>query len=81
MHQITFTVKCEWDPDAKVWFVESSNVPGLVGEAPTIEAMQQLLRVRVPELVALNMPNLRTKDCEVPLELLWTEHSNVRIAC
>ncbi|RPJ10181.1 MAG: DUF1902 domain-containing protein, partial [Deltaproteobacteria bacterium] len=31
-----------------------SNVPGLVGEAATLEAMMALLQVRVPEMLEEN---------------------------
>jgi hypothetical protein len=50
-----FKVTCNWDDEARVWYVAESNVPGLSAEAPTVEAMNQLLSVRIPELVELNM--------------------------
>ena len=77
-----FTVACEWDAEASVWYVAESNVPGLAAEAPTTEAMGRLLLELVPHLVQLNMPQLAGKqECEVPLELLWKQHANVRINC
>jgi len=33
---------------------ESNDVPGLVTEAPTLEALQAKIRVLVPELLELN---------------------------
>jgi hypothetical protein len=55
---VKFTVSCEWDADASVWYVSETDVPGLVAEAPTIEALDALLKDRVPELLQLNMPSL-----------------------
>ncbi len=54
-------IECRWDDEARVWYVEESNVPGLAAEAPTVEALDALLDVRVPELLALNMPYLRER--------------------
>ena len=55
-----FVVLAEWDPDAKVWVATSDDVPGLVTEAATMEALAQRLRVMVPELLALNVPGAQT---------------------
>lgn len=43
-----------WDSEALVWVATSEDVPGLVTEAETIEALTQKLRVMIPELVVLN---------------------------
>jgi len=49
-----FTVKADWDPEAKVWYVAESDVPGLATEADTIDQLVQKLRVMVPEMLELN---------------------------
>jgi hypothetical protein len=72
----SFSVRCEWDQEAKVWFVAESNVPGLSTEAPTQEAMSKKLLVMIPELVSLNDPD---GDEEVPLELLYACSTRVRM--
>ena len=46
-----YEIRVEWDAEAGVWYVEDSNVPGLVGEAATLEAMMALLQVRVLEML------------------------------
>ncbi len=71
-----YTVHCEWDPEAKVWYVVDSNVPGLATEADTPHALFEKLLVIIPELVELNEPD---GDEEVPLELLWSHQGNVRL--
>jgi hypothetical protein len=75
-----FKVVCEWDDEAKLWFVADSDVPGLVAEAPSREAMSELLQRRVPELLELNMPELADQHAErPPLELLIQSQQRVRI--
>jgi hypothetical protein len=36
-----------WDPEARVWIAESPDLPGLVTEAETVEA----LRAKIPAMV------------------------------
>lgn len=54
------TVQAIWDADAQVWVATSENVPGLVTEADTIEALTAKLRNMIPELLILN--NSISKD-------------------
>lgn len=43
-----------WDDEAQVWVATSEQVPGLVTEADTIEALLHKLATLVPELLRLN---------------------------
>ena len=63
-----YFVRAEWDADAAVWVATSDDVPGLVTEAETIEALDAKLRSMVPELLEANgcMP----ADGRVAVELL-----------
>jgi predicted RNase H-like HicB family nuclease len=63
-----YFVRAEWDADAGVWVATSDDVPGLVTEAPTIEALDAKLQVMVPELLEANgcMP----ADGAIAVELL-----------
>jgi predicted RNase H-like HicB family nuclease len=54
MEQCAYDVTATWDDEAKAWVAESNDVPGLVTEAPTLEALQAKIRVLVPELLELN---------------------------
>jgi predicted RNase H-like HicB family nuclease len=54
MAQIIYKVESFWDAEANVWVATSEDVPGLVTEAETIEALMQKLRGMIPELVMLN---------------------------
>lgn len=43
-----------WDSDASVWVATSEDVPGLVTESKTFDALLKKLRTLVPELLELN---------------------------
>lgn len=47
-------VKLTWDADACVWIAESDDVPGLVLESGSFDALIERVRVAVPELLELN---------------------------
>lgn len=49
-----YFVRAEWDSDSCVWVASSDDVPGLVTEADTIEALDSKLQTMVPELLELN---------------------------
>jgi predicted RNase H-like HicB family nuclease len=49
-----YHVRAHWDDDAKVWWAESDEVPGLASEAPTFEQLDENVRAIAPELLALN---------------------------
>ncbi len=81
MSAIVLRILCEWDDEANVWYVAESDVPGLSAEAPTVEAMNALLRVRIPELLELNRPDLCHRGEPVPLEILIQQRQRLRLAC
>ena len=43
-----------WDPDACVWVATSKDVPGLVLESGSYDALIERVRYAVPELLELN---------------------------
>jgi len=49
-----YRVHAIWDVEAGVWVASSDDVPGLVAEAATVEALMDDLRALVPELLELN---------------------------
>jgi predicted RNase H-like HicB family nuclease len=57
----TFQVKAHWDREARVWWAESDDLPGLVAEAATHEQLVADLLAIIPDLVALNLPDLRAE--------------------
>ena len=48
------TIKMTWDPEACVWIAESDDVPGLVLESGSFDALLERVRYAVPELLSLN---------------------------
>ena len=63
-----YFVRAEWDADAGVWVATSDDVPGLVTEAETIEALDLKLQSMVPELLEAN--GCFPSDGQVTVELL-----------
>jgi predicted RNase H-like HicB family nuclease len=49
-----YVIQATWDKVASVWVAESDDVPGLITEAKTFEALLKKLRTLVPELLELN---------------------------
>jgi hypothetical protein len=49
-----YQVEARWDGEAGVWVAESDDVPGLIAEAPSPNALTAKLRVLIPELLQLN---------------------------
>lgn len=64
----SYTVACQWDAEAQVWYVAETDVPGLATEAATLEEMERKLLRMVPELVELNESGGPSGD--VPFELI-----------
>jgi len=72
----SIVVHAFWDEEAGVWVAQSDDVPGLVTEADTTEALLAKLKVMIPELLEENdggeaMP-------EVPFSLMLEELRAVR---
>jgi hypothetical protein len=79
---MNFRIDCRWDDEARVWYVEESNVPGLAAEAPTVEALTALLNVRVPEMLSLNMPHvMREPEHPSSFEVVTHRQHELASAC
>lgn len=52
MHR--FTIKANWDAEASVWYVEDSDVPGLVAEGESVEELLEKIKILLPELIHMN---------------------------
>ncbi len=51
-----YTINLTWDAEAGVWIATSSDIPGLVLESGSFDALLERTRNAVPELLALNPP-------------------------
>ena len=49
-----YQVHARWDSEGGVWVAESADVPGLVAEAESPNALAKKLRVLIPELLEVN---------------------------
>ena len=64
------TVNAEWDPEAKVWVATSDDVPGLITEADSVEALAEKLSVMIPELLEANRALVDGTVRELPINLI-----------
>ncbi len=69
------TVNLIWDGEACVWIATSDDVPGLVLESGSFDALVEKVRFAVPELVSLNGTN-----CSRSLEVTFLSKRCERIA-
>lgn len=53
----SYIINVKWDGEAKVWWAESNDIPGLVSEALTFPDLVQNVLAVAPELIELNAPN------------------------
>ena len=61
-------VRAFWDAEARVWVAESDDVPGLITEAETIDALSDKLVVMIPELLEAN--NVEFALPEIPIHIM-----------
>jgi predicted RNase H-like HicB family nuclease len=67
-----YHIQADWDPEAGVWVATSDDVPGLVTESATIEALTEKLRIMIPELLEAN--ELLSEDISQPISFELTSH-------
>ena len=53
-----FEVQLHWDNEADVWIATSEDIPGLVLESGSVDALIERVRYAVPELIELNSLNV-----------------------
>lgn len=68
-------IKMTWDADARVWIAESDDVPGLVLESGSFDALVEKLRHAVPELLELN----GVPKAPLQLNLVSERHEQVAV--
>jgi len=56
-----YTVKFVWDDEAAVWIAESDDIPGLVLESGSLDALIERVRFAIPEFMELNGVDDNTK--------------------
>jgi len=69
------TVNAAWDPDAGVWWIEESNLPGLRLEAETLEALCD----KIPGAVADLLEDKVSEAFEVPIEIIAQTRTHAQV--
>ena len=54
---MNYVVNLIWDNEANVWIAQSEDIPGLVLESGSFDALIERVRFAVPELLELNNVN------------------------
>lgn len=67
-----YFVRAAWDEDARVFYVEDTNVPGLATEASNPAELEAKLTDLIPELLEAN-------DCALPESVSVTYHQESQI--
>ena len=49
-----YKIHFQWDSDAQVWVATSDDIPGLVLESGSYDALVERVRYAIPELLELN---------------------------
>ncbi len=68
-----YTVKLSWDDEAAVWVATSDDIPGLVLESGSFDALLERVRFAAPELLELN-------HSSTPVTLSFLSERRERIA-
>lgn len=51
---MSYKIKVRWEDKAAVWIATSEDVPGIVLESGSFDALLERVRYTVPELIELN---------------------------
>lgn len=57
---LEYMVKLVWDNEAAVWIATSDDIPGLVLESGSLDALIERVRFAAPELLSLNGTQQKT---------------------
>lgn len=49
-----WTIRADYDADARVWYVSDSEIPGLAADAETLEALAMKAGAMLPDLLEIN---------------------------
>ncbi|WP_033922955.1 DUF1902 domain-containing protein [Sphingomonas sp. 37zxx] len=47
-------VRAEYDPEARVWYVSDSDIPGIAADAETLETLAEKIGQMLPDLLDVN---------------------------
>ena len=70
-----YIINLTWDEEACVWIATSKDIPGLVLESGSFDALLERIRFAVPELLSLN----QTKASPLTLTFLSERHERIAL--
>jgi predicted RNase H-like HicB family nuclease len=80
MKRRTYTIEAHWDSEVRVWVAESSDVPGLATEAPSLDRLIKKLRVMIPELLQANGTLRReSRQSNLPISIIAHYDEKLRL--
>ena len=56
-----WTVRADYDPEAQVWWVSDSDLPGLNADAETLEALVEKAGAMLPDLLEIHEDDIADK--------------------
>lgn len=68
-----YIINLTWDNEASVWIATSDDIPGLVLESGSFDALLERTRIAIPELLALN------SSTQNPLSLSFVSERHERM--
>lgn len=75
-----FTVRARWDEEARRWWTDGEDIPGLTCEADNFDALIELVFELAPELLVENGVVDRSGGEEIGLVVMAERHRATRIA-
>jgi predicted RNase H-like HicB family nuclease len=69
-------VRAAWDDEAKVWYTEESDIPGLATESETLEGLLQRIRDIIPDL----LDGVEDVPEQIEIDLIAHTHERVKTA-
>ncbi len=78
MESTLIIVRLAYDDSARVWYIQTSDLPGLAGEAPTVENLIERIPGMIADLIEEN--GFAGADvAEIPVEIIASRHARVRL--
>jgi hypothetical protein len=77
MAQRLVVVRVAYDPEARVWWTESSDLEGLNAWAPSLEEFRDVLPAMVADLIEINEPSW--KGCVIAIEIIAVGRERIDI--
>jgi Domain of unknown function (DUF1902) len=61
-----WTVRADYDPEARVWYVLDSDMPGLHCDAETLDGLQRKIGPMIEDLLEINADDLTQAQAAPP---------------